>query len=737
MRTIVRDIRNRFTVRTWRIALLLGVAISMAGAGRVSTAGSSTTRANGPTSEITDPVISAPGATGLNLVINSASIASNGTITATYTVSDVSGLPLDITGATTTGVVSVTLIAAYIPNNGEQYTAYTTKVSSGAAGTFTNAGPDSGGTTTSLGNGKYQYVFKTLAPTGFDATATHTIGAYAKRTLTAYGLPNELATATYNFVPNGSAVTHVRDIVETATCNNCHDELSHHGGQRRQVALCILCHQPQSHEEGVGNTVDFKVMIHKIHFGANLPSVKAGGLYTLSGTSYSTVVFPASAPASDNGMTAGFRCTVCHSQTAGSSQGTYYATHPSSTACGSCHDNINFSTGLNHPGGPQPDDTQCANCHIPQGEIPFDASIIGAHSVPEDLGPTSAFPSLGGVAITLNSVTNGVAGKAPTVNFTILDGSGKALPYAQMGSLSFLMAGPTTDYGYTSFGSGVTTPGYVTEATSASNVSCTTASVCTYTFTHSIPANAKGSYAISFFGSRVPETILPGDTTQQIVTESPMNNVIYFSVDGSAVVNRRSVVQSSNCNNCHYSLELHNGQMKNTQTCIMCHNPSATDAANRASATVVAQRSLPAIGIDFNLLVHRIHDGGTLASQGASYTVIDNTGASHDYTTTWYPGFDISGNGNMLANCSMCHNANTEQALPVGLNATTNGQAYINPTPAVTAACTGCHADATTSGHAAVMTSANQGETCNACHSSATVNGILQPFSVALAHTLY
>ena len=216
-----------------------------------------------------------------------------------------------------------------------------------------------------------------------------------------------------------------------------------------------------------------------------------------------------------------------------------------------------------------------------------------------------------------------------------------------------------------------------------------------------------------------------------------MNNVIYFSADGSPVLSRRAVVQTSNCNNCHYSLELHNGQMKNTQTCIMCHNPSNTDAANRPTANVVAQRSLPAVGIDFNLLVHRIHDGGNLAALGASYTVIDSQGNSNDFTTTWYPGFDTSGNGNMLANCSMCHNSNTEQALPVGLNATTNGQAYINPTPAVTAACTGCHADATTSGHASVMTSANQGETCNVCHSSATVNGILPPFSVAVAHTLY
>jgi OmcA/MtrC family decaheme c-type cytochrome len=736
MKSVARSIRNGFTARPWRIILLLGAAIALAGAGRTSNT-TAAKPASGTRPQVTDPVISFPGATGMNLVINSASISATGTIAATYTLTDVSGLPLDTTGATTTGVISVSLVAAYIPNNAEQYTAYTTKVSTGAAGSFTNAGPDSGGTTTPLGSGKYTYTFKTLAPTGFDPTATTTIGVYAKRTLTAYGLPNEFATATFNFVPNGNPVTHVRDIVETATCDGCHDELSHHGGQRRQVALCILCHQPQSHEESVGNTVDFKVMIHKLHFASELPSVLAGGTYSLSGTNYSTIVFPATAAASDNGATYGFRCTVCHSQTAGAAQANYYATHPSALACGSCHDNVNFSTGVNHPGGPQPDDTQCANCHTPQGELPFDASIIGAHSVPEDLGPGSAYPLLGGVQITLNSVANGVAGKAPTVNFTLQDGSGNPLPYAQMASLTFVMAGPTTDYGYTSFGTGVTTPGYVTETTSASNVACSAGSVCTYTFTHAIPANAKGSYAISFYGSRNPEVLLPGDTTQQTVTESPFNNVIYFSVDGTPVVNRRTVVQTSNCNACHYSLELHNGTQKNTQACIMCHNPSNTDAATRPSAAVAAQAALPALGIDFNLLVHRIHDGANLKALGASYTVIGAGGTVNDFTTTWYPAFDPTGNGNMLANCSMCHASGSEQTLPVGLNATANPQAYINPAPATTAACTGCHADATSSGHASVMTSAGEGETCNACHSSATVNGITPPFSVATVHTIY
>jgi OmcA/MtrC family decaheme c-type cytochrome len=502
-----------------------------------------------------------------------------------------------------------------------------------------------------------------------------------------------------------------------------------------------MCHQPQSHEEVLGTTVDFKVMIHKIHIGSQLPSVLAGGTNMVNGENFSTAVFPASSGLSDQAQggpsATGFRCTKCHSQTAGASQANYYATKPSAAACGACHDNLNFATGVNHPGGPQPDDTQCASCHTPQGELPFDASIIGAHMVPEDAVAGSAYPLLGGVQIALTSVTNGAAGKAPTINFTLQDGSGKALPYSQMASLTFVMAGPTTDYGYTNFGS-ATTPGYVTENGSASTVTCSAAGACSYTFTTKLPSNAKGTYAISFLGSRVPEVLNAGDTTQQTVTESPYNNVIYFSADGSPVVNRRTVVQVATCNNnCHVTLAVHGGTARNTDTCVMCHNPSNTDFNQRPNATVVAQRSLPNVGIDLNLMIHRIHDGGNLAAQGASYTVIGANGSVNDFTSTFYPAFDVSGNGNMLANCSMCHTPSTEQNLPLGLNATTNGQAYINPTPAITAACTGCHADATTSGHALVMTSSGQGETCTVCHSSTAVNGITPPFSVATVHTLY
>ena len=71
----------------------------------------------------------------------------------------------------------------------------------------------------------------------------------------------------------------------------------------------------------------------------------------------------------------------------------------------------------------------------------------------------------------LNKVTNSLAGQKPTVAFTLQDKNGKGIAFPTGGTLSLTMAGPTTDYGSTSFGADVTTtPGYVTESVTASSL---------------------------------------------------------------------------------------------------------------------------------------------------------------------------------------------------------------------------------------------------------------------------
>jgi OmcA/MtrC family decaheme c-type cytochrome len=656
---------------------------------------------------------------GLTITVNSATIGPDGTITVVYSLTDPNGLPLDSAGATTPGTIGVSLVAATIPNNQEQYTTYTTRSATGSMlGTIPQPGADSGGTTTNLNPGQYQYTFKTKAPSGFDVTATHTIGVYGSRNLTAFNLGTNFASTTFNFVPNGSKVTHTRDVIETASCNTCHDQLSAHGGSRRGMNMCVLCHTLQNTDPNTGETLDAKVFFHKIHMGASLPSVVAGTPYipainSFGSFNYSTVVFPA-----DPGDPR--RCAVCHSQTTGAAQAKAFLLEPTRAACGACHDDVNFATGTNHPGGIQNDDTLCADCHIPQGELDFDASILGAHMAP------TASSLLQGLAVNITKVTGGTAGTAPTVAFTVLNTAGQGVALSALGSISFTMAGPTTDYGYTSFGSNVTTPGYVTE--SATGATCDGNGNCTYTFTHTVPAKATGTYAIGVEARRsdTVSELINGTTQQVSIQYGAPNKVVYFSVDGSAVVTRREVVALTNCNQCHVALSLHGTLRNNTEYCVMCHNPSNTDASVRVSATNPADKAAPPQGINFNLLVHRIHYGINQPSN-RPYIVVGFGGSHNDFSKTLCPAMGPTGAATDTQNCSLCHVNSSEQndlAL-TGLNAVTDPQGPINPIQAFSSACTGCHMDIPTAAHTLSNTT-SLGEACAVCHSSGTIEAVDQ-----------
>jgi OmcA/MtrC family decaheme c-type cytochrome len=642
---------------------------------------------------------------GLVVKINSAQIAADGTISVTYSITDPKGLPLDIAGVTTPGAVSLSYVAAVLPNDQTQYRAYSTRSATGkVSGTVDQAGADSGGARTDVGPGTYQYTFKTKAPAGFDKTATHTIGIYGSRNLTEFDLGTNYASATFDFVPSGAAVSHVHDEVKTASCNNCHDQLSGHGGSRRGVEMCVLCHTPQTVDPDTGNTVDLKVMVHKIHAGSSLPSVAAGKPYQIIGNAnslhdWSTVVYPADVR----------RCETCHAQNVKAAQGTAYMTRPSRAACGSCHDDVNFATGDKHAGGPQISDNLCATCHIPQGEIDFDASIKGAHVVPTDSR------MLSGVKVEITQVANNFAGQTPVVSFTIKDNSDQPLAISKLGSISFVLAGPTVDYGYTSFGSDVTTPGYVSEsALTASN--CPSDGVCTFTFKHAVPAQAFGSYSIGVEARRT-ESLLAGTTKQMSVQSAAINKVVTFSVDGSRVQPRRTVVATSECNQCHVALALHGGQRNQTEYCVLCHNPSNTDIARRPTATVAADRTMPPQGINFPLLVHRIHSGENLLADNRPYVVVGFGGTHNDFSEVRFPPMSPQGAPGDRRNCSICHVNGSEQNLTLAKNAVQDPQGPIQPILPISSACTGCHVDLPAASHVLGMSN-TLGESCAVCHSS-------------------
>ncbi len=441
-------------------------------------------------------------------------------------------------------------------------------------------------------------------------------------------------------------------------------------------------------------------MLHRIHDAAALPSVKAGTPFQIIGDQlradgvpvddqetfdYSTIVFDADLPGE------GARnCQFCHEP--GPAQSDRWLKEPSRAACGSCHDNVNFATGENHVSLPEFDDRQCKNCHIPTGELPFDASITGAHTIPRFA------PSLPGVVFSLERVDDGTAGKQPVVTFTLKDKSGNPLVPSQFDFLNLTIAGPTTDYAF-----------YVSEDLRKAQGSNGT---YTYKMQYGIAPKATGTYTVGIEGF-MNATLLPGTQKQQTVRDVGFNQLLNFSVDGSPVQPHANVVSNSTCNSCHVQVAAHGTIRNNVEYCLLCHNPNATDASQRPAD------QMPAQTIDFPVLIHRIHTG---ENQESPFVVFGFGGRPVDFSEVRYPGD--------RRDCAKCHENNAQQVPLSGqrLNVV-NPAGFINPAGPITAACTGCHTAPGASAHALANTT-SLSESCAVCHQPGA------EFSVDKVHTL-
>jgi OmcA/MtrC family decaheme c-type cytochrome len=622
---------------------------------------------------------------GLRIQITRADIATDGTVRALFKLTDPRGLGLDREGIQTPGTVSISFVLARIPADSDKYLAYTTRTATSPdnGAVAIQASSDSGGRFEKLADGEYAYTFATKLPAGFDRTATHSILAYSSRNLSEFDLGTNYFDTVFSWVPSGAAVTKVRDVIKTATCNKCHTDMGFHGGSRRSMEGCVMCHTPQTTDPDTGNTVDMTVMTHKIHMGAELPSNVAGEKYCIIGNRqsvhcYDKVEFVAGPN----------NCKSCHDTAATGAtrpaQADAHLKNPSRAACGSCHDNVNFATGEGHVDLPQPNDGRCANCHIPQGEFEFDASIQGAHVEPT---LADAHP---GVKFEIVSVEDGVAGRKPRVTFSIKNKAGDVVAPSAMTSLNLVLAGPTTDYA-----------SYVSE--SARTAVDAGGGRFTHTFAFTIPATATGSFTVGMEGYQ-NSTLLAGTRQEMTVRDAGINVTRSFSVDGSPVVARREVVSLDKCNSCHNFLSLHGSNRNTIDQCVLCHNPNMTDAARRPAD------KMPAESIHMATMIHRIHAGNL---QQRDYTIYGFGNTPHNYNAAGYPG--------ILKNCTMCH-INNGQQVPVkeGLLPVNDPRAF-NPKPGPeSAACTSCHATKAAAAHAAINSNEAIGESCSACHSSAS-----------------
>ena len=658
---------------------------------------------------------------GLVFDIEQAWVETDGTVKYRFKVTDPKGAPLDREGIFTPGTLSVSSLIANIPEGDTLYRSYVTRTQTSPEGaSAVQAATDSGGSFQKLRDGLYLYTFGAKLPSGYAAGTTHTVAAWASRDLSEFELGTDLDADTFDWVPSGADVTVVRNVVNDQKCNQCHGSLVAHGS-RTEVAVCVICHTPQSTDPDTGNTVDMTTMAHKIHMGELLPSVEAGTPYQIIGFGrsvhdYSSVVYPAdvrncqtchieevedaaratarverrsgvrigTADMQGRGRTGTPRPGISASVAARNLTLTsnQHLLRPSRRACGSCHDNVNFATGENHAGLPQISDTQCSRCHTAEGELEFDLSIKGAHTIPR------FSKELEGINFELFGVTNGSPGQTPTVEFSITTDAGSPVSPNQMTRLALVLAGAkgaVADFGQV----------FSENVTAASGQG----GRYLYTFQNKLPEDASGAWAVGIEGYR-DAVILAGTLQERSARDAGENKTLAFSTTGGGPVPRRQVVAQAKCNACHFSLDLHGSNRNSVDQCVLCHNPATTDVARRPADQG------PAESVNFKEMIHRIHSGDSLSRE---LTIFGFGATPHNYNEVRYP--------RERTDCAACH-VDGSELLPLAgeLASTVDPRGFLNPAPPVTGACLSCHDTLSTAAHADLTISPIYGESCDVCH---------------------
>ncbi len=479
------------------------------------------------------------------------------------------------------------------------------------------------------------------------------------------------------------------DVVAIENCNGCHGQLAIHGGGRIETRYCVTCHNPGSSDANSANTVDFKQMIHKIHRGADLPSVQAGGEYAIWGYNdikhdYSAVIFPRDIR----------DCQLCHAGTAtgdGSqtltNQGDNWSEYASRAACGSCHDDVDFAE---HYGG-QPDDNNCMSCHASNG---IAGSIASRHR-------NAAADASAAFEARILSVSNTAQGQLPIVNFFVVNPLQGDQTYDILkdpswtdagASLAVKLAWPTTDYTNTG-----------NQGNNANSISINALSDAS--------DNGDGSFQVISAiaipdGSLAPNVAASGSGV--VVIEGhpvvdgervPLTNVVSFysidEADGSAKP-RRQIVALENCNRCHGSLSLHGSNRSDEiDSCVSCHNPRNTDIARRGTANPPPTDGKDEESVDFKTMIHGIHAG---RFRQQPLQIVGFGGTVHTFDAA-FPA--------ELNNCLNCHQ-DSSYSLPMAdtVLATSNdtGADVQDPsddtvTTRTAAVCASCHDRSTAQSH--------------------------------------
>ena len=310
------------------------------------------------------------------------------------------------------------------------------------------------------------------------------------------------ANVVVNFLFGATSTVDKRELVTQANCTNCHETLSFHGGNRTRVENCLLCHTAGAEDKNVSTveggtpdvTIEFKVMIHKIHAGANLGSVvgattKTDGTRDYTATpkpyrivgfrnsvhDYSDIQFPvwpalanpmprdvgydalsSSEKAQEDAMRRGpVSCDSCHGDPDGAGplpapeDGALIYSQLTRRSCGSCHDDWVWdrpylSNGFVMPA--QANDSACLLCHKVSGDS---LAVMDAHRHPL-VDPTKVSGVRFEITDLVEAGTNNANGKLdpgekPQVSFTVKDANGANIPLNLLSRFEMVMSGPTVN----------------------------------------------------------------------------------------------------------------------------------------------------------------------------------------------------------------------------------------------------------------------------------------------------
>jgi OmcA/MtrC family decaheme c-type cytochrome len=515
-----------------------------------------------------------------------------------------------------------------------------------------------------------------------------------------------MANAVYDFVPAGGAVTVSRAIVKTANCNACHDKIIAHGS-RFEMKLCVTCHNPGSWIKNADNTtttVDFKVMIHRIH---RSPEINGERLphndYAVGDHNFADVVFPQDTR----------NCTKCHDGgDPETPQGNNWQDVPSMEACGSCHDDIDFSkdgsidlsTGLphepgGHSGGVVAGNSQCNVCHREGGPA---GTVAKSHTIPGKAERAFfRFNILTICGIPVDQDPMCAEGTSPTVTFSVEDPSGNGgHEYGDFYNIQAGTADPeydtaagsvarlTMDFAWKGVGENdytndanpgdafgerpsralqvnlLTSPGvsyqgsgvYIYKAASDSTPWTIPVLTAPHTPIGTVAVAIEGrsaAYSAADCG-KVPPANLTGCYKTRVPVKAP---VAYFAVNDTSPQPRRQVVDAATkCDRCHDVLNAHGSNRNdNGQLCVFCHNPNMTDVNERpkggnglpdASQT---EDNKTEESVDFKRMIHGIHAASvSSATPGIREKGLNiGGGTQNDYSDLRFPG--------ALSKCDSCH----------------------------------------------------------------------------------